>query len=407
MTTLIRSLALAILCLHAPLVARAGDEGFTVSVKKGRCREEIVAQGELRAANTVNIHAPEMEEHYLSVKSVLESGAAVKKGDVVMEMDDALYQLALKAASQELDLRRAQRELARFQLDDELIKNELEIKRKEVSVAKAEAEVVRDATIVSPVERRKAELSVELAQLELAQAKTNRVELGKKRDASLKVKDLEVAEAQRKVDQTRESLVKIVVRAPKDGVIYKPFVRLNNEKGRVERNKVVRPGDKLLEIPSFDRFEGVCYLSAADMRFVRPGDPVSVRLAVKPQQPVTGRVLRKDPYPMTRNERLGRDDAEGHLKEFEMVIEVQGTDDAFRPGSTFTATISATLADDALFVPQAAVHADASGSASVFTPAASGPVRVPVTVGPTGFTWAVIQSGLTAGQTVLLGVDVR
>lgn len=387
-------LALASACIADPVTAKA---------RRGRCHETVQAQGELRAASTVSIHAPEMEEHYLTVKSVLDNGTAVRKGDVVMEFDDNLYQLALKAAQQEVALKQAQRELTRFQLDDELIRADLEIKRREIAVAKAETEIVRDQTITSPVEQKKAQLSVQLAQLEVSQAKALRAELDKKKLISLKVKDLEVAEAQRKVDDAKRSLEKIVVRAPRDGVIYKPFVRLNNEKGRVERNKVVRPGDKLLELPSSGGFEGQCYLPGADVRWIKPGDAAAVALTVHPQTPFAAKVVRKDPYPMTRNERLGRDDAEGHLKEFEVVIALDGSDPAFRAGLTFTASIDVTLAEDAVYVPRAAVHTDADRSTWVQVEANGRTARVPVTMGAAGYAWAVIEKGLSEGQSVVIG----
>lgn len=374
----------------------------TARVERGRVHEEIQTQGELRAANTVNIHAPEMEEYFLTVKSVAENGTFVKKDDVVMEFEDNLYQLALKAALQEVDLKVAQRELARFQLDDERIRADLEIKRREIALSKAQTEVVRDQMIISPVELKKAELSVQLAQLELTQAKTMRQELDRKNAISMKVKDLEVDEAQRKVDQARASLAKIVVRAPRDGVIYKPFVRLNNEKGRVERNKVVRPGDKLLELPSAGGFEGQCFLPSADVRWIKPKDPATVLLAVKPQVPFKATVKRKDPYPMTRNERLGRDDAEGHLKEFEVVVAVDGSDAVFRAGLTFTAAIDVTLADDALYVPRAAVHTDESRKSWVQVYTAGHTVKTPVELGAAGYAYAVIESGLSVGQSVLI-----
>ena len=391
------------ICLLLGALGHARADPVTARVERGRCHEEIQCQGELRAANTVNIHAPEMEEHYLTVKSALENGTPVKKGDVVLEFEDNLYQLALHSAQQEVELKNAQRELTRFQLDDELIRGDLEIKRREIGVAKAETEIVRDQTITSPVEQKKAQLSVQLAQLEVAQAKAARRELDEKRKISLKVKDLEVDESQRKVDDARASLEKIVVRAPRDGVIYKPFVRLNNEKGRVERNKVVRPGDKLLELPSAGQFEGQCYLPGADVRWIKPCDLVTVALGVKPQTPFRATVLRKDPYPMTRNERLGRDDPEGHLKEFEVVIALDGVDPLFRAGLTFTATVDVTLAANALYVPRAAVHTEADRTSWVRVQSATGAVKTPVQLGASGFAYAVIESGLSEGQVVLIG----
>lgn len=78
---------------------------------------------------------------------------------------------------------------------------------------------------------------VKNAQLELDQAKKARQEFQEENRVGLGVKELQVKEALSKVAKQKEKIAKFVIKAPKAGIIFKPFVRLNNEMGRVEKKQ--------------------------------------------------------------------------------------------------------------------------------------------------------------------------
>jgi len=392
---------LLILARTSTSVAAADDE-LVVTVSRGDCCETLLFQGELRARDTVDIHAPEIRDYYLTVKDVLDDGTRVEQGDVVVRFDDTRYQQELESARQDLELRKADLEQTRFRFGDERIDLNLDVKRKSIAVEKARTEVVRDAVLISNVELQKAELSLKLAELELEQARKNSTEFAAKEAVGLRVQTLKVDEARRKVEEHETNIRNAVIKAPRDGVIYKPFVRLNNEKGRVEAGKVVNPGDKLLEIPSFEHFDGTVYVPSMDVAHLTVGDPVTLRLTVCPERQFTGKVIEKDAYAMTRNERLGRDDPDGHLKEFKVVIAVDETSPVFRPGLTFAAEVRTTLARDCLYLPRAALFAAADGRLQAYRREAAGCRPVDVTVGARGYTYAQVTAGLAAGDVVLL-----
>ncbi|MBI3892433.1 MAG: HlyD family efflux transporter periplasmic adaptor subunit [Candidatus Wallbacteria bacterium] len=403
---LVAAIAVAFeLCSLAGIVRADPDEGFTVGVSKGDCIEFLQTHGELEAISKVAIHVPEIDEYFLTVKEVLDNGTKVKKGDLVLEMDDGKFRQELETARQEFELAEAELKSGRFALEDEKIGLDLELERKRIALEKEKTMVVRDSTVISKVDLRKAELAVELAELELNQARKSRKEFDRKYEVNIKVKTLKVEEAKRKIDQANVKIAKSRITAPRDGVIYKPFVTLNNEKGRVERNKVARPGDLLLEIPSFEKFQGVCYVPSSDFKFVGVGDKVRLWLTVMPEREFSARITEKDPYPMTRNERLGQNDPEGYLKEFKVTFAIDGKDGAFRQGLTFTARIESIVAPDCLFIPRAALFENPAGGESVFVKTAQGCEMRAVKVTVRSLSHAVIAQGLFRQDRVVLAPE--
>ncbi|MFZ2956215.1 MAG: HlyD family efflux transporter periplasmic adaptor subunit [Candidatus Ozemobacteraceae bacterium] len=347
-----------------PCFAQGGTSGisstqgptFAVPVRTGDCVEIFTYRGELEACESVNIHAPDLREaNLMTIRNVLEDGTVVKNGDIIVEMDDGTFQIALEAAKQELDLAQAEMERIRFELANEAIDLDLNIQRQELDLEKSRVMVVEGSVVISRIDLQKAKLSVELAKLELEQAKKTRVEFDKKKDATLKVQELQVVAAKRKIDLQTENIEKSKVKAPRDGIVYKPFVRMNNEMGRIEPNKVVRPGDKLLELPNMDNFQGVVYIPSPDYSYIHVGEPATVTLCVRPGQPFSGRVLSRDLYPVSRNERLGRNDPEGYLKEYKVVIAMTASSSEFRPGMTFQADLGSMIASACLYIPRIAV----------------------------------------------------
>ncbi|MBF0502068.1 MAG: efflux RND transporter periplasmic adaptor subunit, partial [Candidatus Riflebacteria bacterium] len=345
---------------------------------------------------------PQVQDYYLTVSDVLDDGTRVKKGDVVMRFDDSSYLRALDGARSDMGIAKSDVEKTRFELDTERIELELNIKRKQLELDKAKVMVVENTVIVSQVELKKAKLAVDFAQLELDQAKKVRKEFDRKQEVSMKSKQLKVDEAQRKIDEQEDTLKKIEVRAPRDGIIFKPFVRLNNEKGRVEKNKVVSPGDRLLEIPEFDRFQAIVYVPPSEYQIVQASDPVMIFPTVAPDRSFRGIVAGKDKYPMSRNERLGRQDPEGFLKEYQVDIHLIDQDSLFRPGMTCRLEIESVVATDCLMIPRMAVHEERDQAVWVGVKTFTGVERRTVTLGRSSSVLVEVLSGLREGEEVVL-----
>jgi len=372
-------------------------------VRRGDCRESFVFHGELEACESVSIHAPELQDvRLVTVRSALEDGTVVQPGDVVVELEDGDFQRALEVARNEVEVAEAELEKTRFDLQNDGIDLELNVRRRELELEKAKAMVIEDATVFSKIEREKAKLGVEQAEMELRFARSALAEFTAKKEAALKVKGLQVSQARRKIKVQEDNIASSVIRAPAAGIVYKPFIRLNNEMGRIEANKVVRTGDKLLELPNLDRFRAVLFVPAADYPFLSVGDPASVTLTIRPDRIFAARVGTKEPYPVSRNERLGRNDPEGFLKEYKVTLDLVASDAAFRPGLTFQADVSAVIATACLSIPRAALVRPVGDQARVWVRTATGPVERQIRTGRKGVSLVEICDGLREGEEVVL-----
>ena len=407
-----RFLPLAFLCICVFLLSGFGfgldepREGFFVPVKFGDCLEKTVYYGETQAKETLSIHAPEMKgEYYLTVKEVLEDGAQVKKGDQIIEFDSSSFYKELESAKNALEVAKADYEKTLFDLKNRMIELDLDIKRKELELAKAKVMVVENSTIISKIDLEKSRLTVKMAEMELKQAQVSRQDFENEKKVSLVVKELQVKEAERKMEDQKEKISSAIVLSPGDGMIFKPFVRLNNEMGKVEKNKVVSPGDKLLEIPDLTNFQGVIYINPSDTKFVQVQDRVSLFLTAQPNREFNGFVTTRENYQVTRNERLGKNDPEGTLEENKVVIEITGHDPIFRPGMSFRAEIVSVIASQCLYIPVIAVQKDEQEKPFVWVKKADGSSeKRPVSSGRSGITFVEIVSGLAKDELVRLDV---
>ena len=355
--------------------------------------------GEIEAVESHPIFAPEFRNTWqITVESVAPDGTQVKKGDKVLSFAGGTFEADLKERESDLLVAQAGLTKVQEQNEDERINRELSMRRSELAVGLAKLNVVEGVNLISKLDLEKARVELSRAELQLELDKKELATFEKKRAASLEVERLKVKSAQDKVTETKSQLEKIDVKAPADGVLYAPYTRLNWVMSKVAPGKVVRPGDKLLEIPELDRFRANVYVRQRDAGQVRIGDEASVLATMFPDKPLKGKVLSRDEFATTRNERTGSSGAQGTLKEIRVVLELEKTDVQLRPGGTIRADISTMLVKSALLAPLAALK-ETRGK---YTATLGTGRTVDVKVGQTSLTHAEILDGLSEGDELKL-----
>lgn len=388
--------ALLLACTPEPAATQ-----LTAPIQRGPLIFEGSWHGELQAQQSQLIQAPELQNvSALTIESVLPDGAEVKKDQIVLTfvrgpLEDDLRTREADLAVAEAELRRAEQDLAKERID-----LELEVQRRDKALERARLQVVEGVNLISRLELERARLDVQRAEIELNLARKALAAFAQKRDASLEVQRLKVQTARDKVEESRVNLGRMEVKSPSDGVLYAPYVRLNWVRTRVAQGKVARPGDQLLQIPDLAAFEVHTYVRQRDAAILREGDPATVYPTARPDAPLTGRVLRKEAFATTRNERLGTETPDGALKEVLIVVALDATLPELRPGGTARVDLRSTLDEDVLRVPLAAVH-ERADQRFVLRP--GDPAEHPITLGRTTTAWAEVLDGLQPGDTVLLG----
>ncbi|HEY4222045.1 MAG TPA: efflux RND transporter periplasmic adaptor subunit, partial [Myxococcota bacterium] len=262
----------------------------------------------------------------------------------------------------------------------------------------AKLSVVEGVNLVSKLDLEKAKVDLKNAELEREAAEKEQGTFEKKRAASIEVEKVKVATATTKVQQIKAELDVLAVKAPADGIIYAPYTKLNWTMTKAVTGKVARPGDRILEIPELTHMNAAVYVRQRDASLVRPGDEASVVVTLAPDHPLHAKVVSKDDFATTRNERTGTSTPQGNLKEVKLVLELEDSDLSLRPGGTVRADISTVLAKSVLLVPLAALdEVDGKYHAT----RADGTV-VDVGVGKTSPTFAEVLSGLKDGDVLRL-----
>jgi multidrug efflux pump subunit AcrA (membrane-fusion protein) len=391
--------AIALIALCAACTPAVDLETPDVAVVRGDVVFRASYYGELKARETIDIHAPSLKGvFYLTVETVLPDGTNVEEGQTVLQFDRGPLEDDLVSTQTDLDVAKAQYARVEQELAKERINLTLDVRRKEMSRDRAKLFVVEGVGIISKLEIEKYKLDVAKAEVELDLARQALGAFARKRATTLKVETLKVKAAERKLEETRDNLEKTEIRAPAAGLLYAPYTRLNWQRGKVEPGAVCRPGDKLLEIPDLSAFDAEVWVRQRDASLLTTGLSAVVRPTATPDLKIAARVTAKDNFATTRNERLGTKSAEGNLKEIRLALELESTDPRLRPGGTLRADIEVTLAEDVLLLPVAAVALDGENA---FVTSPNGERR-PVTIGKVSTTHVEIVEGLAAGDRILI-----
>jgi HlyD family secretion protein len=387
--------ALAAACETAPPPSIAP----VVKATKGDLVFASSFYGEIEAQEAHPIFAPELRNVWqVTVESVLPDGTRVKKGDTVLSFARGQLEAALRDRETELLVAESSMRKVEAEYEDQRINRQLAVKRSELALELAKMNVIEGVNLISKLDLEKAKVELSRAELQLDLENKEVAALEKKRAAALDAEKIQVENARAKANDTRAQLEKMTVKAPADGILYAPYTRLNWVMSKVAPGKVVRPGDKLLEIPELDRFKASVFVRQRDASNVKVGDEAKVTPTMFPDLVLKAKVASRDDFATTRNERTGSSGPQGTLKELKVVLELEPSPQQLRPGGTVRADVTTVIAKDVLLVPLAALKEATGGHVVV---RADG-VETKVKVGQTSTTHAEIVEGLAVGDEVQL-----
>jgi membrane fusion protein, multidrug efflux system len=207
----------------------------------------------------------------------------VRKGDVLVVLDDVDARLALAQA--EAELGRAQRRVRGYVANDDSLQAQIaaraaDEKRAISDLARAKIDLDRrealaDSGSVSGDELTKARNAFDAAKASLAQARSNHAAAMGARDANKALiadttehTNPEVTLARARRDQAQVNLDRTVVRAPVDGVVAKRSVQVGQQ---------IQPGTPVLAIVPLAEVHVDANFKEGQLERVRIGQPVEVK----------------------------------------------------------------------------------------------------------------------------------
>lgn len=322
----------------------------TADVTRGDFVDYIQIRGDIRPAKSVVLAAPLQAGGELQIVKLIKNGAAVKKGDIVVEFDATQLkqrlmerQSELKTAEGEINQVVAQQKITAEQRQTELTKAKYDVERAKLDLGK------RD--LVSRIEYEAAKLSLGDAEQRQKEVEAKILSNKAAAEAELVGKRRRRDKAQFDVERTQQSIDALKLEAPADGTVN----ILENPRsggpfggGGVEFREGDRAwaGASILELPDLSSIHLEARLDESDRGRLKVGQAATVRIEAVPGKDFTAKVdlisvlARVDfssGWPPVRNFDLGLilDDKDGRI----------------RPGMTATARIAADRLPSVTLVP--------------------------------------------------------
>lgn len=368
-----------------------GKAGTAITVRKGTFEIVIPATGELQAVKSTPIRVPPNVRRQ-TLSWMAPENSYVKEGETVARMDAGYYTDRIKLESNHI----ARLNLEIGEKEKALLKEKKDVEGTlavtEIEKEMAERYSARDTTIYSRNKIVEDTINMKYIKTKTRHYRKKKTQLEKKARAELQLLELKRKTHQVKVNQYRDALDSLEIKAPHDGL----FIHHKNRRGEGPRvGMQVWRGMKLGQLPELSLMEAKVHILESEAAGLKPELPVSVTLESSPGAVFAGKVSGIDSIakPIQR---------ESPLKYFEIKVSLDKTDAAvMKPGSRVKATIFVEQRENVISVPNQALFFN-NGSAFVNILKGSGVTKREVKIGVRSLTRTIITGGLAEGEKVVL-----
>jgi multidrug efflux pump subunit AcrA (membrane-fusion protein) len=365
--------------------------GPLYETRRGEFVRTVHAEGNLTAAEATQLGPPSRRRHPLTIAWLAPDGSRVREGDVVIRFDPT-----------DMERNRDEGESERSQADSRISKQRVREDSavrnldRDAGMADLELEYARefqskDREIFSRAEVIESEIDQNLASERKDHAEDVREIRGELGQVELDLLGIERRKAELKVQEAREGLQELEVRAPHDGI----FV-LKQVWGRYpEVGQMVWQGNAIAEIPRLGVMEAEIYVLEADAGGLEVDLPARVTLEAHPDRVYDATIRKVDALAQPRLRQVP-------VQYFGVMLELERTDpEVMKPGQRVMAELFLGERDDVVTVPRQAIF-ESEGRTVVYALRGGDFEPLEVELGPASLGRVVIDSGLEEGERVAL-----
>ncbi len=327
-----------------------------VHAARGQVSDRVLVTGRLDSTSSEELRVPRTEAWELPVRWIAEDGAAVKKGDRVLEFDNSQFTASLE--EKKLAVLDA---ISAFNTFEGVTTLELQTKQFALQTARISLDKAKTLAAVPEdlldgrtyqerqLEQKRAQAAVEQAEKDYNAAKATT-------DLDRKVKQIELEKAKTQIANAETAIKALVLVAPRDGVAIIGDHPWEGRKFQV--GDTAQPGWTMIEMPDFSAgMEVRAQLSDVDDGRVSVGMTGTCTLDAYPADALPCTV--KDLMPVATGDR------ESLRRGFSMVLTLEKADrDRMRPGMAVKVELKRAPLT-ALVVPRGAVQFGGDGKARV------------------------------------------
>lgn len=374
----------------------AAPNATTVPVTHGDFVDFIQIRGDIRPAKSITLSAPLQSGGDLQITKLVKNGAAVKKGDIVVEFDAT--SLEQRLAERRSDLKSAEGEIEQLQAQQRIT-----IEEQKTALLKAKYDVERakldlgKRDLISEVEYQEAKLALSDAEQRLKETQAKEISAAAAAQADLVGKVRKRDKAKFDVERTEAGIAQLRLRAPADGVVNiltNPRTQSMFGGGGTEFHEGDRAwaGATILELPDLSSIHLEARLDETDRGRLKVGQEAVVRIEAVPGRDfqakvdlisVLARVDFSSGWPPVRN--------------FDLGLILSDPDSRIKPGMTANARIAADRLPDSTLVPVEAIF-QKDGRPVVYRLNGSKFDEQPIGIVRRGREQAAVTSGVSAGD---------
>jgi len=268
------------------LITKTGKAGefHIVAVERGDIKETLSASGLVVAASERVINAPVTTE---IEKVLLQTGAAVKPGDLILKLDQEYTSLEYEKLQDELSLRRNSIDKLKLEFDKNLRDLDYEDQIKALQLSELEAQLTDQQRLLqvggaTAEEAEAAELQLKIARIEKKKLENELQYRRSVNDTEKNNLQLEYNIQAKRLKELKRKLTETQVKSPDNGVI----TWINEDIG-----KTVTVGEPLVKIANLNRFKIEATTSDRNSEELQVGLPVEIRIGQDRLQGEVTRIL--------------------------------------------------------------------------------------------------------------------
>lgn len=363
-------------------------------------REDLVTtvevEGELAAVRAIEIGAPPIRNVWdYKISFLAAESKPVKKGEPVIGFDT--QQLLKSLEEKTAELAEATKQIERREIDLAIQVRDLELLLAEAEARLSKALLKNDVPegLMGRIETMQARLELRDAEKEAANLRAKLTATRATGEADLRSLRSRRDRASGRVDELKDAIDRMTVKAPLDGVvIYK--TGWDNKKKVGDSTWV---GEKVLELPDLTEMKAKGQVDEADAGRVAVGQKVTLRLESRPDLDFTGVVRAIGRSVLRKSRRIA-------TKVYRIEVALDRTDPVvMRPAMRFRGDIETGRHASLLVAPREAILLRPYGPA-VWVKRGMKWEEVPLTLGRSNKRLVEVVAGLSEGD-LLSPVDLR
>lgn len=387
-------------CAAEPVVpARAQDAsqaGAAVTISRRTFTRVVRLTGLTEATRSYVVTTPLLAgstRGSMVVTKLAAAGSSVKPGDLLVEFDrQEQEKVALEKKAEYDDLvqqiaqKKAEQHAARVKDESELAQARHAVKTYELEVLKNE--------MLSRILAEKNDQDLEEARAKLKMLEESFALKRQAAAAELRILEIRRDRARAAMEHASGNAESMTVYSPIEGLVVPKLHWRGNGPADVQEGDELWPGAPVLQVVNQASMQVRAKVNQADLPFVRPGMPVTVRLDAYPDLQMPGTIAQVAPIGLPGS-------FSTRVRTFAAVVTIDGSNERLLPDLTAAIDVEVERVEHALVVPRDALRTDDSGAPTLQVRDGSGVSTRKVTLGPGDEVEVVVTNGLREGEVVL------